>query len=221
MGDMRVVVGGLRLRNPVIAASGTFGFGAEYAEIYDPARLGAVCTKGLTLMPRQGNPPPRLWETAGGLLNSIGLQNPGIEAFIREELPRMKAQGITVITNVWGNDPGEYERSVARLCDSSVDAIEINVSCPNVSRGGPVGGDAIRTAAGGRRSAQAVSAGARGGRAYRQATVGVPIPGLGKLVLGKRKARMGRNPATGEAIKIPAKTVLKFRSARAAKDAVL
>ncbi|HDL85417.1 MAG TPA: dihydroorotate dehydrogenase [Candidatus Acetothermia bacterium] len=149
---MRVVVGGLRLRNPVIAASGTFGFGAEYAEIYDPARLGAVCTKGLTLMPRQGNPPPRLWETAGGLLNSIGLQNPGIEAFIREELPRMKAQGITVITNVWGNDPGEYERSVARLCDSSVDAIEINVSCPNVSRGGPVGEDAIRTAAVVRRS---------------------------------------------------------------------
>ncbi len=152
MGDMRVVVGGLKLKNPVIAASGTFGFGAEYGEIYDPSKLGAVCTKGLTLMPRQGNPPPRLQETACGLLNSIGLQNPGIEAFIRDELPRMKAQGITVITNVWGNDPGEYERSVARLCDSSIDAIEINVSCPNVLRGETVGEDAIRTAAVVRRS---------------------------------------------------------------------
>lgn len=146
MGDMTVLVGGLPLRNPVIAASGTFGFGAEYGEIYDPARLGAVCTKGLTLRPRDGNPPPRLWETACGLLNSIGLQNPGIDAFIREELPRMKEQGITVIANVWGDSPAEYEQAVARLCDSPVDAIELNVSCPNVSRGGPVGEDARRTA---------------------------------------------------------------------------
>ena len=146
MVDMGIVVGGLWLKNPVIAASGTFGFGAEYAEIYDPARLGAVCTKGLTLRPRQGNPPPRLWETACGLLNSIGLQNPGIAAFIREELPRMKEQGITVIANVWGDVPSEYEQAVARLSDSSVDAIELNVSCPNVSRGVPLGEDARRTA---------------------------------------------------------------------------
>ena len=146
MGDMTVVVGGLRLRNPVIAAAGTFGFGAEYGEIYDPARLGAVCTKGLTLRPRDGNPPPRLHETACGLLNSIGLQNPGVDAFIREELPRMKEQGITVIANVWGDSPAEYEQAVARLCDSPLDAIELNVSCPNVSQGGPVGEDARRTA---------------------------------------------------------------------------
>ncbi len=146
MGDMGVVVGGLRLKNPVVAAAGTFGFGAEYGEILDPARLGAVCTKGLTLRPRDGNPPPRLWETACGLLNSIGLQNPGIDAFIREELPRMREQGITVIANVWGNSPAEYEQAVAILSEAGVDAIEINVSCPNVSRGGPVGEDARRTA---------------------------------------------------------------------------
>ncbi len=146
MGDMAVVVGGLRLKNPVIAAAGTFGFGAEYGEIYDSARLGAVCTKGLTLRPRDGNPPPRLWETACGLLNSIGLQNPGIDAFIREELPRMREQGITVIANVWGNSPAEYEQAVAILSEAGVDAIELNVSCPNVSRGGPVGEDARRTA---------------------------------------------------------------------------
>lgn len=146
MGDMTVLVGGLRLRNPVIAAAGTFGFGAEYGEIYDPARLGAVCTKGLTLRPRDGNPPPRVWETACGLLNSIGLQNPGIDAFIREELPRMREQGITVIANVWGEGPEEYETAVARLSAAGVDAIELNVSCPNVSRGGPVGEDARRTA---------------------------------------------------------------------------
>ncbi len=155
MGDMTVEVGGLRLRNPVIAAAGTFGFGAEYGEILSPARLGAVCTKGLTMRPRDGNPPPRLWETACGLLNSIGLQNPGIDAFIREELPRMKARGITVIANVWGDSPAEYERAVALLSKAGVDAIELNVSCPNVARGGPVGEDARRTAAVVRRARRA------------------------------------------------------------------
>ena len=146
MSETQVVVGGLRLKNPVIAASGTFGFGAEYGEIYDTSRLGAVCTKGLTLHPREGNSPPRLWETSCGLLNSIGLQNPGIDAFIREELPRMKDEAITVIANVWANNIDEYVAAAERLSGSPIDAIELNVSCPNVSGKGLLGEDAAETA---------------------------------------------------------------------------
>jgi len=132
MSDLSVRVGGLRLKNPVIAASGTFGFGEEYGELYDLSRLGAVCTKGLTLQPREGNLPPRLWETPCGLLNSIGLQNPGVDAFLRDELPRMKEKELVVIANVWGETAAEYKEAVERLNDASVDAIELNVSCPNV-----------------------------------------------------------------------------------------
>jgi dihydroorotate dehydrogenase (NAD+) catalytic subunit len=132
MPDPSVQIGSLKLKNPVIAASGTFGFAEEYSEIYDVSRLGAVCTKGLTLRPRQGNPPPRLWETPGGLLNSIGLQNPGIDAFLEQELPRMKAQEIVTVANVWGERPTEYVEIVERLSQSTVDAVELNLSCPNV-----------------------------------------------------------------------------------------
>lgn len=133
MADLSVHIAGLTLKNPIIAASGTFGFGEEYGELYDVSRLGAVCTKGLTLRPREGNPPPRLWETPCGLLNSIGLQNPSVDAFLRNELPRMKEQGLVVIANVWGETAAEYADAVERLSDSSVDAIELNVSCPNVT----------------------------------------------------------------------------------------
>jgi len=132
MPDPSVQIGSLELRNPVIAASGTFGFGEEYADLYDVSRLGGICTKGLTLRPREGNPPPRLWETPCGLLNSIGLQNPGIDAFLKQELPRMKAQGITTVANVWGETQAEYIEMAERLSESAVDAIELNVSCPNV-----------------------------------------------------------------------------------------
>ncbi|MCK4355683.1 dihydroorotate dehydrogenase, partial [Candidatus Bipolaricaulota bacterium] len=105
MHDLSVRIGNLVLRNPIIAASGTFGFGQEYADLYDVSQLGAVCSKGLTLHPREGNPCPRLWETPCGLLNSIGLQNPGIDAFLRDELPRMISQGLTTIANVWAETP--------------------------------------------------------------------------------------------------------------------
>jgi dihydroorotate dehydrogenase (NAD+) catalytic subunit len=132
MSDPSVRIGGVYLKNPVIAASGTFGFGEEYGELYDASRLGAVCTKGLTLQPREGNLPPRLWETPCGLLNSIGLQNPGVSTFLHDELPRMKEKGLVVIANVWGETVTEYREAVERLSDSSVDAIELNVSCPNV-----------------------------------------------------------------------------------------
>jgi len=140
MPDLSVAVGGLVLKNPVIAAAGTFGFGAEYTQIYDVSCLGGICTKGLTLRPRQGNPPPRLWETPCGLLNSIGLENPGVEAFLREELPRMRGLGTAVIANVWGETPEEYGELAERLSDSGVDAIELNLSCPNVPGGRIRGG---------------------------------------------------------------------------------
>jgi len=132
MSDQSVQIGSLELKNPVIAASGTFGFGVEYGELYDLSELGAVCTKGLTLRPREGNPPPRLWETPCGLLNSIGLQNPGIDAFLQEELPRMKSQGIVTIANVWGETPDVYVELVERLSEAAVAAVELNLSCPNV-----------------------------------------------------------------------------------------
>lgn len=146
MPDLSVRIGGLVLKNPVIAASGSFGFGAEYGEVYDISQLGAVCTKGLTLRPREGNPPPRLWETPCGLLNSIGLENPGVEAFLGEELPRLKGTGAVVIANVWGASVEEYERAVRALAPSAVDAIELNLSCPNVPGKGMPGRDAAATA---------------------------------------------------------------------------
>jgi len=149
MSNQSVQIGPLELKNPVIAASGTFGFAEEYANLYNVSRLGAVCTKGLTLHPREGNPPPRLWETPCGLLNSIGLQNPGIDAFLQKELPRMKSQEIVTVANVWGERPTEYVEIVERLSESAVDAVELNLSCPNV-RGEMLGqraktaGDVVR-----------------------------------------------------------------------------
>jgi dihydroorotate dehydrogenase (NAD+) catalytic subunit len=133
--DLSVNIAGVRLRNPVIAASGTFGYGSEYAELLDVSALGGVCTKGLTLRPRTGNRGERLYETPSGLLNSIGLENPGIEAFIEKELPRMKNLGPAVIANLSGGDIDEYAKG-AELLDGAVDIIELNISCPNVKAGG-------------------------------------------------------------------------------------
>lgn len=147
MADQSVRVGGLALKNPVIAASGCFGFGEEYGALYDVARLGGVCTKGLTLRPREGNPPPRLHETPCGLLNSVGLQNPGVEAFIREELPRMKETKLVVIANVWAERAEEYGEAVELLSLSAVDAIEINISCPNMPGQTIIGAQARQAAA--------------------------------------------------------------------------
>ncbi len=132
MADLSVDVGGMQLSNPVIAASGTFGFGREYERLVEVNRLGAVCTKAITLVPREGNPTPRLWETPSGLLNSIGLQNPGVEVFLRDVLPEMKKRGWTTIVNIWGEDPTEYGALSRRLTGSGADALEVNVSCPNV-----------------------------------------------------------------------------------------
>ena len=131
------VLCGVHLKNPVIAASGTFGFAAEYGQFFDVGRLGAVCTKGLTLRPRQGNSGVRVWETTGGILNSVGLQNPGIPAFLEQELPRMRTLGTVIIANVGGADQAEFVEGVRLLSDAEgIDIIELNISCPNVERGG-------------------------------------------------------------------------------------
>jgi dihydroorotate dehydrogenase (NAD+) catalytic subunit len=134
--DLSVTIAGLRLQNPVIAASGTFGYGREYAGIIDVSRLGGICTKGLTLNPRAGNTGIRLWETPAGLLNSIGLENPGIAAFIENELPHLRTLGPAVIANLSGSTVEEYTEGAALLNASSVDMIELNISCPNVKAGG-------------------------------------------------------------------------------------
>ncbi|MDR2795907.1 MAG: dihydroorotate dehydrogenase [Spirochaetaceae bacterium] len=134
--ELAVEIAGVRFRNPVIAASGTFGFGGEYDGLLDIAALGGICAKGLTVAARNGNGGTRLWETPSGLLNSIGLENPGIEAFIEQELPRLRALGPVVIANLSGGSVEEYSRGAELLSASSVDMIELNISCPNVKSGG-------------------------------------------------------------------------------------
>ncbi len=127
----------LLLKNPVITASGTFGYGLEYADIFDVSRLGAVICKGITLKPRDGNPQPRLVETAGGLLNAVGLENIGIEAVIRDKAPLWAKWDVPVIANIAGENPGEYAEVTARLSGiEGIAAIEVNISCPNVASGG-------------------------------------------------------------------------------------
>lgn len=127
---------GVKLKNPVLTASGTFGFGREYKEFYDVGLLGGIVGKGLTLEPREGNDGVRIAETPSGMLNCVGLQNPGVEAFIESELPFMRALGCAVIANAAGSTLSDYERIVERLSDTDVDMIEMNISCPNVAHGG-------------------------------------------------------------------------------------
>ena len=134
--DMRVSFAGLELKNPVVVASGTFGFGREFDEFYDISALGGICCKGLTLHPREGNPPPRIAETPAGILNSVGLQNPGVDGFIAHELPWLREKNLKIIANISGNTPEEYGEMCAKLADAGVDLIEVNVSCPNVKCGG-------------------------------------------------------------------------------------
>ncbi|MCI9273685.1 MAG: dihydroorotate dehydrogenase [Clostridiales bacterium] len=136
MADLSVTVAGVRLNNPIITASGTFGFGREYAEFYPLSRLGGISCKGITLEQRQGNPPPRIAETPSGMLNAVGLQNPGVDHFIEHDLPWLRQQGTAVIANIAGNTPEEYCAMAEKLSDSDVDFIEMNISCPNVKHGG-------------------------------------------------------------------------------------
>lgn len=133
--DITTIIAGLKFKNPVIAASGTFGFGREYSEYIDLNSLGGISVKGLTLMPRQGNKPPRIAETPAGILNSVGLQNPGVHAFIKKEIPFLRKFNTAIIANIAGNTIEEYCEMAEILSDADIDAIELNVSCPNVKKG--------------------------------------------------------------------------------------
>lgn len=134
--NMKVNLAGVELKNPVMTASGTFGSGAEYGEMVDLNGLGAVVTKGVANVPWPGNPTPRIAETYGGMINAIGLQNPGIEVFAKRDIPFLRQYDTKIIVNVCGRTTEDYVEVVERLGDEPVDMLEINISCPNVKEGG-------------------------------------------------------------------------------------
>jgi len=136
MPDLSVNLCGVPLKNPVLAASGTFGHGREYGDYIDLNQLGGVVCKGVSEVPWPGNPPPRVAETYGGMLNAVGLQNPGVEAFCREDIPFLRRYDTKIAANVCGHTVAEYEAVAERLADEPVDLLELNVSCPNLSAGG-------------------------------------------------------------------------------------
>ncbi len=146
--SLAVEVAGIKLRNPVMPASGTFGYGEEYAPFVDLNRLGAIVTKGLSLNPKAGNPMPRIAETTSGMLNAIGLQNVGIDAFVGKKCPYYRDVETPVFANFFGNTLEEYGEVARRLCDvPEVTALELNISCPNVKQGGIVFGTDPKAAA--------------------------------------------------------------------------
>lgn len=139
--NLEVTIGSLKLKNPVMSASGTFGYGPEYAEFTDLSRLGAIVVKGLSLEPKEGNPPPRIVETASGMLNAIGLQNIGISAFVKEKIPFLKRFNTPVIVNFFGDSIDEYAKAAERLDGvDGIHALEMNISCPNKQAGWAVFG---------------------------------------------------------------------------------
>ncbi len=138
--DLTVNIGYLNFKNPVMTASGTFGYGEEYSEFVDLSRLGAIVVKGISLKPKEGNPPPRICETPCGMLNAIGLQNIGLKEFLKDKLPYLRKFDTVVIVNILGNTINEYVRLAEALDDKGVDGIELNVSCPNVKKAGVIFG---------------------------------------------------------------------------------
>jgi len=135
--NLEVDIGGLHMKNPIMAASGCFGYGYEYAEIIDVGRLGAIVTKGTSLRPLRGNPVPRIAHTPAGMLNAIGLQNDGVDSLLAEKLPKMRRLGTRIIVNIFGETVAEYAQLAERLdAAEGVDALELNISCPNTQAGG-------------------------------------------------------------------------------------
>ena len=147
MADMSVNIAGVQFNNPLIVASGCVGFGREYAELYPLSELGGISTKGTTISPRMGNATPRIAEGESVILNSVGLQNPGVDYFIKYELPWLSGQGTVVISNVAGSEISDYVAVCEKLNDTAVDMIELNISCPNVKRGGAAFGTSATAAA--------------------------------------------------------------------------
>lgn len=135
MANLSVEICGVKFKNPVIAASGTYGFGREFNEVYDISQIGGISTKGMTLEPRVGNPVPRIAEGDSVILNAVGLQNPGVESFIEKDLGYLKSKGVVIIANVAGKTLEDYGKICARL-NGLVDFVELNISCPNVKAGG-------------------------------------------------------------------------------------
>lgn len=146
--DLSVTVGSVRLKNPVLAASGTFGYGLEFLPFLELGQLGGIVTKGLSPLPRKGNPPERIVETPAGMLNAIGLQNIGVDAFLSERLPQLRAHDTAIVANVFGETEDEYVEVCEKIdAASGVAAIELNVSCPNTEAGGMIfGNDAVSLA---------------------------------------------------------------------------
>ena len=136
MNRLTTTINGVTFKNPIIAASGCYGFGKEYNELYPVGILGGISSKGLTLEPRQGNKGIRVWETPSGMMNSVGLQNPGVRKFISDELPFMESLGTVIIANLGGSLIEDYLEGIELLNNTSVDFIELNISCPNVKTGG-------------------------------------------------------------------------------------
>lgn len=146
MAQMAVNLGGIAMKNPITVASGTFGYGQEYAQLFDLSRLGAVTVKGIRACPWSGNPLPRHTEVPGGMINAIGLQGPGVEAFIRDDMPFLAERNVPAIVNIWGATAEEYAEVAARLDGvPGVAGLELNVSCPNVKEGGASFGTRLDT----------------------------------------------------------------------------
>jgi len=174
-------LGPLTLKNPILTASGTFGYGLEFTDFVDLAKLGGICTKGLSLRPHAGNVPPRICETPAGMLNAIGLQNVGVDAFLEEKLPSLTDLGVTVIANVWGDTEEDYVAVVGALeAAEGLAAIELNISCPNVAKGGMLFGNS---------PAATASLVARVRAATRRTLVVKLSPNAPDLVLSARAAR--------------------------------
>ena len=145
--DLSVDFAGIKLKNPILTASGTFGYGEEFAEFVDLNKLGGVIVKGISLKAIKGNPPPRIWETPSGMLNAIGLENPGVDVFLNEKLPYLRKYDTAVIVNVFGYSLEEYVGVVERLSDApGIAGLEVNISCPNVKAGGIVFGTNVTAA---------------------------------------------------------------------------
>ena len=136
MSNLKVNIAGVEFKNPVITASGTFGFGKEYDRFYNIEELGGICTKGLTIKPRLGNPPPRIAESYGGMLNSVGLQNPGVEHYLETDDKDLAKRDVVVIANIAGSTLEDYIAIAEKMNEAQADMVELNISCPNVKAGG-------------------------------------------------------------------------------------
>ena len=147
MAKLSLDFGGVKFKTPVVVASGTFGFGHEYGEYFDLNALGGICVKGLTVKERLGNPPPRIAETPMGILNAVGFQNPGVDVFVRDEMPFLRRYDTNIIANMTGNTIDEFCEMAEKLSEAKVDIIEVNISCPNIKAGGIAFGTSCEQAA--------------------------------------------------------------------------